>query len=356
MAFSMKLSASAIAVLLVGAPAFAQTARPSGAVRQACAADVQRLCGNLGRDRQAIRQCIASRRAELSSACLDAIKASGKGGAQPHRAGADPSSPAAAQGKISLRYQPASTGKGSNLFSLDLYPAKTDQVPLVIFVHGGVWQGNGDKKAGEAGQPQAFLPNGYAYASINFRQYPQAGPEESAADVAKAVAFLSAKAEQYGYDGRRIVLMGHSSGAYLAAIVAVDPQYLRVAGVKPAAVRALVLLDGAGYNLPRQIASGDSAEIYRTVFGSDRAKQRALSPLTHVGEGPVPDAIFHHVASRDSSQVQADELAAALRKSGAKAKVFAAEGETHRSINQGFGEDGDAVTDQTFAFLKQVLR
>ena len=68
---------------------------------------------------------------------------------------------------------------------------------------------------------------GYAFASINYRLVPAATVEEQASDVANAVKALIDRAGSVGVDRRRIVLMGHSAGAQLVALVGTDERYLR---------------------------------------------------------------------------------------------------------------------------------
>ena len=72
---------------------------------------------------------------------------------------------------------------------------------------------------------------------------PQATVESQTADVSSAIAWLRANAASQGLDPNRIVLMGHSAGAHLAALVGTNPHYLQAAGVPLGAIRGVVLLD-----------------------------------------------------------------------------------------------------------------
>lgn len=129
-------------------------------------------------------------------------------------------------------------------------------VPLVIFVHGGGWQ-HGNKTNATGQRKVAHLTaQGYALASIDYRLVPQATVEQQAADVASALAYVIANADKLNIDPRRIVLMGHSAGAHLVALVGTDPRYLREAGLAPDAAAGIVALDGAAYDVPAQMKSG----------------------------------------------------------------------------------------------------
>jgi dipeptidyl aminopeptidase/acylaminoacyl peptidase len=81
-----------------------------------------------------------------------------------------------------------------------------------------------------------------------------------------------------------------------------------------------------------------------------------LSPLTYAATDDAPAFLIHHVADRAASARQAELLSDALRSRGGLALVFAAEGETHASINRAFGTPGHKVTEVTFRFLDKHLR
>ena len=106
------------------------------------------------------------------------------------------------------------------LQKLDFWPAASARpAPLVLFVHGGGWK-RGDKKSATGMQKVEHLTNeGFAFASINYRLVPAATVEQQAADVSAAVAWHRSHAARLGIDASRIVLMGHSAGAHLVALV-----------------------------------------------------------------------------------------------------------------------------------------
>ena len=123
---------------------------------------------------------------------------------------------------------------------LDVYSpvgARRGSRPVVVWVHGGGWQ-EGDKRDGIRRKARLLTGAGYVLASVNYRLSevaPPSGPFDPARirfpdhprDVGEAVAWLHRRVARFGGDPRRIVLMGHSSGAHVAALVATDPRYLR---------------------------------------------------------------------------------------------------------------------------------
>lgn len=228
-------------------------------------------------------------------------------------------------------------------------PASTGRAPLLVFVHGGGWS-IGDKRMGAAEKGEHFLGQGWAFASTNYRLVPQATVEQQAEDVASAIAWLRS---QPGVDPDRIVLMGHSAGAHLAALVGTDPGYLTAAGVPMSAIRGVVLLDGAGYDVGQQMAARRNLAqgMYEQAFGKDPQRQGRLSPAHHAGAPNAPHWLILPVASRQDSTRQSEDLAGKLRASGAKALVSPQNGKTHRSLNKELGTTGDAATAEVDRFL-----
>lgn len=254
-----------------------------------------------------------------------------------------------------LPYRPPDPDLPSAVQRLDLWPGATPlPAPLVVFVHGGTWM-YGGKYAGTPRQARAFRAAGYAYATVNYRLRRHGPPQDAARDIAEAVAFLRREARGCGLDPDRIVLMGHSAGAHLAALVALDETYLAAAGVPAASIRALVLLDAYGLDIARHVReTGDP--VYAQVFGADPRGWAAMSPVSHAGPGRPPPVILHVVAGNPETPGQARVLAEALRAAGGEAEIYEARGESHNSLNYGFGAPGDETTLRTLDFLSAHLK
>lgn len=240
---------------------------------------------------------------------------------------------------------------------LDYWAGKGRNAPLVVFVHGGGWK-RGDKRmmAGSA-KLAHWQAQGYAVASVNYRLVPDATVEQQAADVATALAWLSDNADALGFDGGRIVLVGHSAGAHLAALVGTDPQWLRGVGMDLSDIAGVIPLDGAGYDVPAQMGENPRlmGDTYKQAFGTDPARQRALSPTFHAAAPNAPAFLILHVQRADAAS-QSRALGEALRKAGTPATVqgFAGRGlRGHREINQRLGEPDYPATAVVDAFLEE---
>jgi len=237
---------------------------------------------------------------------------------------------------------------------LDFTPAAARGAPLVLFVHGGAWS-FGDKRAAAHMAPH-FHGRGYAFAAINYRLVPNASVEQQAHDVAAALASLLRDSAALGIDRRRIVLIGHSAGAHLAALVGTDPVYLAAARVEMGPVAGIVLLDGAGYDVPRQMAAAGPLlrRMYLNAFGADEAAQRRLSPTLHAAAPNVSSFAIVHSSRRPDSTAQARALAAALNGAGSWARIFAVD-DSHGGIFRQFGRPGHEATLATDRFIESIF-
>ncbi|MFN3425690.1 MAG: alpha/beta hydrolase [Novosphingobium meiothermophilum] len=243
---------------------------------------------------------------------------------------------------------------------MDLWvPDGAKAAPLVLYVHGGGWKrGSKDSAMGHA-LPGHMLEQGYAFAAINYRLVPAATVEQQAADVAQALAFVLARADKLGIDRSRVVITGHSAGAHLVALVGTDEQYLRKAGLSFADIDGVMPNDGAAYDVPGQMAQAGPfmLKTYQQAFGTDPARQKALSPTFHAAAPNVPRFLLLHV-QREDGVAQANALADALKRGGSSVEVgsFAGTGlQGHAEINRRLGEPDYAATPVMDRWLKAVF-
>ncbi|MEP6786336.1 MAG: alpha/beta hydrolase [Sphingomonadales bacterium] len=267
--------------------------------------------------------------------------------------GADAATKGPAAGATEYAYGAAPLQK------LDFFPAKAAKAPVLVFVHGGGWK-RGDK-GNATGRDLAphYVAQGYAVASINYRLVPDATVEQQAADVAGAVAWVRGNAVRLNIDPGKIVLMGHSAGAHLVALVGTDPQYLRGAGLGLDAVRGVIPNDGAAYDVPAQMTDGPKImqQTYAQAFGTDPARQRALSPTLQAASPNAPAFLLIHVQRSDGVR-QAAALAEALKRAGTRVQIngFPGDGlKGHMEINRALGDPAYPATPVVDAWLKAVF-
>lgn len=234
-----------------------------------------------------------------------------------------------------------------------------DDAPLVVFVHGGGWSRGDMRMMHGSDKLEHWQSQGYAVASVNYRLVPDATVEQQAQDVAAALAHLKRQSRRLGFDAGRLALTGHSAGAHLVALVGTDPQYLRSAGLSFADIRGVLPIDGAAYDVPRQIDEGGRLmrDRYLEAFGTEPARQRALSPTLHAARPNVPDFLIIHV-KREDGREQSEALGAALRAAGTTATVRGFPGRGlrgHAQINRQLGDPDYPATPVVDAWLTRIF-
>jgi acetyl esterase/lipase len=253
-----------------------------------------------------------------------------------------------------LRYREAA-GVAAEENTLDIYGGGLSRAPVMIYVHGGGWRRGDKSRVGV--KPSAFRSWGWVFVSVNYR-LGQANPFEQAQDVAHAVAWVRDNIDRYGGDPDRVFLMGHSAGAHLAALASLSTEVRDSAGLDRGDIDGVVLLDGAGYDVRRQVedlAGARNRALYENVFGADPTAWTRVSP-TNVANAEAPQVLAFYVADRNASRVQSESLVARLSELGVSARAVAAAGKTHASINREFGLEDDAVTREAQAFLDRLTQ
>jgi arylformamidase len=100
---------------------------------------------------------------------------------------------------------------------LDFFAANRGGAPLLVFIHGGWWRSLDKSDFSFIARP--FVDAGFNVALTNYTLAPEAPLMEIVRQQLRALAWLYRNAEQYDFDGRRIVVAGHSAGAHLTAMM-----------------------------------------------------------------------------------------------------------------------------------------
>ena len=253
-------------------------------------------------------------------------------------------------------------GVDPRLLSLDIYTSGQAMAarPVVVMIHGGGWR-SGDKARRPMTQPKAphFVGHGFVYVSINYRLSKTANGAKHPAhveDVAKALAWLHDHVGEHGGDPDRLFVMGHSSGAHLAALVSTDHRRLEAEGKDLSIIKGTICLDTAGYDIPRYInelaATPRARRAYEHAFGATEDVWRDASPRHHVApDKDIPPMLLFHTGQRKQVKQLSNEMAAALRDAGTPARAIHAADKDHAGINRCIGEPGDPYTKIIMAFL-----
>ena len=192
-------------------------------------------------------------------------------------------------GRQVLRDEPFGEGPRRRL---DVYAPvdAPENAPVLVFFYGGSWQSG--SKADYAFVGQALAAQGFVTVLPDYRLYPDAPFPGFLEDGAAAIAWVRDNIAAYGGDPRRIVLAGHSAGAYNAVMLGLDGRYLTAAGVDSRSVRAVAGLSGPYDFLPLD------TETTIKVFGGtpDLARTQPVGAA-----GPLSPPAFLATGDRDTT-------------------------------------------------------
>ncbi len=249
---------------------------------------------------------------------------------------------------------------------LDIYsPKDAKNLPVVFWIHGGGWQA-GDK-SGVQVKPQFFVDKGYVFVSTNYRLLPNVDMATIIRDIAKSIHWVHDHIAEHGGDPKRLLVMGHSAGAQLAAIVSIDERYLKAEGLSLDIIKACVPVDGDTYDVPAIIETAETrrrvhglpqAKVgHREKFGGDPAKHRDFSAVTHVAKDKgIPPFFLLYVAEHPDTSSQAQRLGNVLKAADLPVTLFGGKETTHNKINADIGLPDDPATKALMEFLAAALK
>ncbi len=246
---------------------------------------------------------------------------------------------------------------------LDLYEPAAAKPPLLVWVHGGGWE-----RGSKTPMPlTGLLERGYAVASLDFQPASAARFPGQVHEIKAAIRFLRAAAPRYGYDARRIGILGASSGGHLAALVGTSNGQADLEGTlgdypnESSAVQAIVSYFGAS-NLTTILAQstpfglGIRKPALKALLGAlpeeDEAIARLASPVFRVDASDPPLLLLHGDQDPQMPINQSHELQGQYERTGLQAELIVVHGAAHG------GEDfySPQNTNRVAVFLDAHLR
>ena len=164
---------------------------------------------------------------------------------------------------------------------LDMYiPLNIQEpAPVVVFFYGGNWNSGARNDYQFIGE--ALASRGIVAIVADYRLFPQVRYPRFIEDSAHAVAWTIKEVQRYGGDPKHVYLMGHSAGAYNAAMVALDPRWLAARSMTPAAIRGWIGLAGPYDFIP--ITNEDTRPVF--MYPSTPPESQ---PINHVSSKAPP--------------------------------------------------------------------
>ena len=209
---------------------------------------------------------------------------------------------------------------------LDIYRPRhmAGTAPVIVFFYGGSWRGGSGDEYRFVGE--ALAARGIVAVIPDYRVYPQVRYPDFLRDSASAVAWTLREIGAHGGDASRVFVMGHSAGAYNAAMLALDARWLEAAGASPRNLAGWIGLAGPYDFLPI------SAEDVKPVFDFPDTPADS-QPLAHAGARSPPALLVaaHGDAIVDPRRNTAP-MAARLTAAGVRVSVHMHDGVGHVTL------------------------
>ncbi|MFM0322784.1 alpha/beta hydrolase [Caballeronia glebae] len=175
--------------------------------------------------------------------------------------------------------------------------------PVVVYFYGGGWQSG--HRTDSRDVAQALAAHGIVTVAPDYRIYPDAVFPGFLDDAATAVRWTRDHAREFGGDPARIFLMGHSSGAHMAAMLATDPRYLAAQGIANTSLAGMIGLAGPYAAIPTSDPHMD--EIFPAAL------RAGALPIAFISGHEPPMLLAAGTADTDVDPRNSDRFAEALR-------------------------------------------
>lgn len=234
---------------------------------------------------------------------------------------------------------------------LDIYmPEGAKNVPVLVFFHGGALL-QGKKEAGkEIGRKLAA--SGIGLISANYRLSPEFQHPDHVNDAAAATRWVLQNIASYGGDPTKVYVSVHSAGAYLAALLAVDPQYLKTNEVLLPKIKGSILISAFLYveeTAKDRIATNP---IFKSIWGEDPQKWAKASVSGHLGPNKSPMLLIYADGDAPWRKAQNKQFVVSLNASGNKnITLKEVPNRTHRTLISAILEPDDQIVNAIHEFV-----
>jgi acetyl esterase/lipase len=200
---------------------------------------------------------------------------------------------------------------------LDIFVPTGDarDLPVVVFFYGGSWQSG--RRQDYLFVAQALTARGCIAVIPDYRVYPEVRFPTFIEDGASVVSWVRSNANGFGGDIDRLFLMGHSAGAYIAAMLALNPGYLKQVGMTTRELRGFVGLAGPYDFLPLK-----SPRLKKIFGGADGIPE--TQPVNFARAQAPPALLLHGASDKLVGCHNTEHLAQRLREAGGRvvAKIY----------------------------------
>jgi len=241
----------------------------------------------------------------------------------------------------------AGTDYAEDKDKLDVFmPEGAAGVPVIVFFHGGALQ-QGDKSHGEV-LAMRFVPEGVGVVSANYRLSPGVMHPAHIQDAAAAFAWVIKNVEGYGGNPERVYVSGHSAGAYLATLMALDPAHLAAHGHGLDAVRGTIAIS------PFLYVEETAKDRPKTVWGEDPDAWMNASVTPHIEPGKGPMLLIYADGDAEWRRGQNETFGEAMRTAGnSDIRVMEVPNRDHNTLMTQMNTADDQIGGLVIKFIRE---
>lgn len=232
---------------------------------------------------------------------------------------------------------------------VDLYlPLGVDRFPVLFVLHGGGLV-MGDKLQ-QCHIGDYFARQGFGVVCTNYRLSPGVSHPAHIQDAALAFAWVHENIASYGGDPERILVAGHSAGAYLAALLVTDSRYLRAHGLGPANVLGVVPV--SGFFHVERVAPDRS----KAIWGESRESWLEASPVRYIAKQLPPMLFLYADGDAPERRQESRDMVEALRAQGNEtSRALEIPDRNHLTIWSRIGSENDETSKRMLTFMREIL-
>lgn len=230
-----------------------------------------------------------------------------------------------------------------SLETLDIFFSAQSNAPLLVFIHGGYWQGLDKNQFSHIAD--GFVPVGVATAVVNYGLAPDVNMDEIVRHNHNALAWIWRHAHKFGYDPNRIYVCGHSAGGHLAALLAATDWVSFDQALPPQLIQGICAVSGIFDLEPIRLS------YLNDVLGMDAAVSKRNSPLNRLPDKRVPLILALGDLETDEFRRQTRIFAESWRSKGFPVDIIHMAGLQHYSV---VNEIARAKSPLNRAILEQI--
>lgn len=166
--------------------------------------------------------------------------------------------------------------------------AKADQLPVLLFVHGGNWNSGNKNIYGFFGRN--FAKKDVITVIPSYTLTPNANYDQMTQEIADAMKWVKDNIANYGGNPHKIFVTGHSAGGHLVALATMNPKY----GVQQGTVSGIILNDAAGLDMNNYLEQNPptNEDDYLATWSNNPEEWKNASPIYFLNNETPPFLIY----------------------------------------------------------------